>query len=348
MNSKVILVLMLSLCFELASIQPSSHAQTADINTLPSYHPQLQVTGTIHSWGHVFFKRVMTGWEQDFRKYQPGIRFEDNLVSSAAATGALFTRTADIGILGREIRPMEVAGYTRVMRQKPWAIQVMTGSFTNADKSVALGIFVNKDNPLIRLDFAQLDAIFGSEHLGRLRKNIRTWGQVGLTGKWENKTIHVYSGELDAAPAFYFSQRVMKGSQLWNCGLKHFDDVSLPGGKVIEAQQRIVDAIGNDPDGIGLSGAGVKNPDAKLLAIAVEQQGPYVEPTLLTVANRAYPFSRSVWVYINHAPGQPIDPKIREFLKYILSREGQKVVAQEGEYLPLTFALDTEQLKRLQ
>lgn len=338
----------IGLCIWLLLLPQCLYAQLAEVDSLPPYVPQQQVSGTIHSWGHVFFKKVMADWEEGFHKYQPGIKFEDNLVSSAAATGALFTGTADLGILGREIRPMEVAGYTRVMKQKPWAIQVMTGSYANADKSVALGIFVNHDNPLSRINFSQLDAIFGSEHLDGSKHNIRTWGQLGLTGPWANRAIDVYTGELNAAPAFFFSQQVMKGSLLWNCNLKHYDDLILPDGKVIVAQQRIVNALGNDRYGIALSGAGVKNPQVKLLSISATDGGPYVKPTPETVADRTYPLARSVWIYINHSPGKKIDPKVKEFLTYILSREGQQAVLREGEYLPLTPAQDAQQIKRLQ
>lgn len=320
-------------------------AQTADI---PAYQPQTIEPGVIRSWGHVFLRKVMTSWEAAFAKYHPGVTFSDNLVSSAAATGALFTNTADLGIVGREIRPMEVAGYNRVMKHKPFPLEVMTGSWANADKSVALGIFVSKDNPLTRLTFAQLDAIFGSEHLAGAPANIRTWGQLGLTGKWAARPIHVYGGELDAAPAFYFSRTVMKGSMLWNENLRHFDDIDRPDKTTYVAQQQIVDALSKDPDGIALSGTGFVSPGTKLLAIAVNDAGPFVLPTPATDQDRTYPLSRSVWIYTNQAPGQPIDPRTREFLRFIFSREGQELVRQEGEYLPLTPALAAAQLRKLE
>lgn len=322
--------------------------QPNDLAAMPSYQPKPIPGGVIRSWGHVFLKKVMLSWESGFQKYHPEVTFSDNLVSSAAATGALFTDTADLGILGREIRPMEVAGYTRVMKHKPFPLEVMTGAYTNADKSVALGIFVHKDNPLSQLTFAQLDAIFGAEHLRGAKANIRTWGQLGLTGVWADRPIHVYTGELDAAPGFYFSQTVMKGSLLWNEGLHHYDDVNRPDGTVYLAQQQIVDALAADPDGIALSGAGVRNPGAKLLAISASENGPFVGPTLATVEDRTYPIARSVWVYTNQAPDHPLDPRVLEFLRYVLSREGQELVRQEGEYLPLTPGIAAEQLKRLQ
>lgn len=319
----------------------SSRAQST--SGLPAYQPLQLVSGTIHVWGHVFFKKVMKDWEEGFRGFHPDVRFEDNLVSSAAATGALFTRTAEIGVVGREIRPLEVAGYERVMKRKPLGIEVMTGAYANADKSIALAIFVNKDNPVTKLSFAQMDAIFGCEHLRGAKGNIRSWGQVGIAGEWSAQPIHVYTGELDASPGFLFSQIVMKGSLLWNGDLRHFDDLNLPGGKVYEAGQRIVDAVANDRDGIALSGAGYRNSQAKLVAISVQEDGPYLAPTVENVADRSYALSRSAWIYVN----QPLDAKTSEFLRYILSREGQQAVVREGEYLPLSAFKAREQLQKL-
>jgi phosphate transport system substrate-binding protein len=327
-----------------ANAQPPASAVTA----IPAYQPQPIAAGVIRSWGHVFLKKVMASWEASFEKYHPDVTFSDNLVSSAAATGALFTNTADLGILGREIRPMEVAGYTRVMKQKPFPLEVMTGSYANADKSVALGIFVQKDNPLTQITFAQLDAIFGSEHRRGEKGNIRTWGQLGLTGLWASRTINVYTGELDAAPAFYFSQQVMLGSMLWNEHLQHFDDLNRPDGTVYEAQQHIVDALAQDPAGIAISGAGSRNPGVKLIPVAVNDGGPFVAATPENVEARTYPFARSVWIYTNQGPGHPLDPRVREFLRFIFSREGQELVRQEGEYLPLTPELAAAQLKKLE
>jgi phosphate transport system substrate-binding protein len=317
-------------------------------DTLPSYEPQTHVVGTIHVWGHVFFKKVMNDWEEGFRKLQPDVQFENNLVSSAAATGALFTKTAEIGVVGREIRPLEVAGYERVMKHKPLGIEVMTGAYSNPDKSIALAIFVNKDNPLTKLTFQQLDAIFGCEHLRRARQNFRVWGQLGLSGDWSTKQIQVYTGELDASPGFLFSQVVMKGSLLWNSDLRHFDDLNKPGGETYEAGQRIVDALGKDRYGIALSGAGYRNPMAKLIAISERESGPFVVPTIENVTDRSYPLSRSAWIYVNHTPNRPLDPGTKEFLRYILSREGQQAVAKEGDYLPLTNTKDREQLQKLE
>ena len=346
-------VRLVKLAFAVAAVALSHRCrldaqQPTLVATIPSYQPEPISAGVIRSWGHVFLKKIMLSWESGFQTYHPNVTFSDNLVSSAAATGALFTNTADLGILGREIRPMEVAGYARVMKQKPFPLEVMTGSYANADKSVALGIFVQKDNPLTRITFAQLDAIFGSEHRRGEKTNIRTWGQLGLTGAWADRPINLYAGELDAAPAFYFSQQVMLGSMLWNERLQHFDDLNRPDRTVYEAQQHIVDALAADPAGIALSGAGVRNPAVKLIPVSAREGGPFIAATPETVETRTYPLARSVWIYTNQGPSHPLDPRVREFLRFIFSREGQELVRQEGDYLPLTPELAAAQLKKLQ
>src|SRR6266852_9013682 len=288
----------------------------------------------------------MKNWEDAFRKYHPDVKFEDNLASSAAAMGGLYAGAADIGFIGREVRPMEMAGYKRVMKNPPLGLRVMTGSYSHADKLIALGIFVHKENPLTRLSYSQLDAIFGGENL-RAGKRIRTWAELGVAGDWAKRPIQVYTGVLDAAPAFFFSQEVMKGSLLWNVDLRYFDDLPVSGAKDIDAGRRTIDALANDKYGIALSGAGYRNPRVKLVAIGLQESGPFVEATPENVADRRYPFARSVWLYVNRAPGKALDPKVEEFLRFILSREGQAWVKREGDYFPLTPEVAREELAKL-
>ena len=323
-----------------------SAARADELEGIPSYQPKARVTGTIRTWGHVFVKEAMKNWEDGFRKYHPEVRFEDNLASSAAAMGGLYAGAADIGFIGREVRPMEMAGYKRVMKNPPLGLRVMTGSYAHPDKLIALGIFVHKENPLARLSYSQLDAIFGGENL-RAGKRIRTWAELGIGGDWARRPIQVYTGVLDAAPAFFFSQEVMKASLLWNGDLRYFDDLPVAGAKDIDAGQRTIDALANDRYGIALSGAGFRNPRVKLVAIGVGEEGPFIEATPQNVANRTYPLTRSVWLYVNREPGKKLDPKVGEFLHFVLSREGQALVKLEGDYSPLTANVAREELGKL-
>ena len=330
-----------------------------DLSALPSYQPTRQVSGTIRSWGHGFLRPMMKLWEQGFQKYHPGARFEDKLVTSAAAIAGLYTERIDLGVLGREIIPPEAAAYEKMTRQKLTPITVLTGSYGCQDKIMALGVFVNRDNPISKLTFAQLDAILGVECRRGAKSAVRSWDQLGLSGGWCGEPIHPYSGLAYEAPGYFFSQTVMKGSVLWNCGLRQFENVEeeIPSAgtesaapvinRLVDAYQKVVDAVGSDRRGIGLAGAGYRNPNAKLVALAVDDGGPYVEATKENVANLSYPLARPVMFYINKGPAIPADPKVIEFLRYVLSREGQEMVLREGEFLPLTAEVVRAQLQKL-
>jgi phosphate transport system substrate-binding protein len=305
------------------------------------------VSGTIRSWGHGYLKKMMKLWEAGFQAYQPNIRFQDDLVSSAAAMAGLYSGRADLGVLAREITPPEIAAYEKVTRQPVTPVTVLTGSYGNQDKIMALGIFVNRASPISRLSFAQLDAIFGAERRRGERENLRTWDQLGLGGSWAGQRIHPYSGLAFEAPAYFFSQTVLRGSVLWNDDLRQFDNVEDARSRSVDAYQEVVDAVAADRYGIGLAGAGYRNPGARLVALAVDERGPYVEATRENVANRSYPLGRPVRFYINNGPAIPADPKVVEFLRYVLSREGQRQVLREGDFLPLTAEVVREELRKL-
>jgi phosphate transport system substrate-binding protein len=350
-------VFVISTCAVLALIALPAVAREAPVpipawaqyvRSLPPYRPQRQVSGTVTSWGHGFLKVMMRYWERDFHRFQPNVRFDDDLASSATAMAGLYTRRANLGVLAREIVPMEAAAYRKMAGQKLFPVTVLTGAYADPDKIMALGVFVNQDNPLARLDFQQLDAIFGAQHLAGAPRNIRSWGQLGLTGAWARRPIHPYSGPAsDEAPWFYFSQTVMHGSVLWNCALQQLEESSDGSGKHVDGYQRAVDAVAVDPDAIALTSAGERNPGAKLIAIAVRPGGPYVEPTLANVAGRSYPLSRAVRFYINDGPKIPPDPAVIEFLRYVLSRQGQEQVLREGDFLPLTPGIAAAQRRKL-
>ncbi len=318
-----------------------------ELGEFPVYKPTRQVSGTIRSWGHGYLKKMMGLWEEGFKAYHPDVRFEDTLVSSASAMAGLYSGRADLGVLAREITPPEIAAYEKLTRQKITPVTVLTGSFGNQDKIMALGVFVHRDNPIARLTFAQLDAIFGAEHRRGAKENIRTWDQLDLTGEWAGKTIKPYSGLAFEAPGYFFSQTVMKGSVLWNPDLQQFENVEDEKQRDVDAYQKVVDAVGADRLGIAFAGAGYVNPNAKLVALAVEEGGPFIAATPENVTARAYPLARPVRFYIHNGPAVPADPRVVEFLRYVLSREGQQLVSREGDFFPLTAAVARKELEKL-
>jgi len=319
--------------------------------SLPHYQPEQRVAGVIRIWGHGspkhdFMARLMKFWEEGFRKFQPAIQIENRMYGTASAIGALYTGVADMTILGEEIHAPAAAAFERVMHYPPLGIEIATGSVDVRNFDYAHVFFVHEDNPLSKMTLTQLDAIFGSEHRRGLR-NIRTWGELGLTGEWANKAITPYGWEIDDDFATYLQDTLLMGSHKWNCDLREFKHINNPDGSVYDHGQQILDALAKDRYGIAVSNLRYINASVKPLALAVKDGEPYHEATKENLIQRKYPFARIIPAFINRAPGQPVDPKVKEFLRYILSYEGQQDLVREGGYLPLNAASIREQLKKL-
>ena len=318
---------------------------------LPTYRPQQLVFGTIRIWGHGaagkdFIRTLVLNWEAGFQKYQPGVQFDNELMGTASAIGDLYTGTGDLALLGREIWPDEIQAFREVFHYPPLGIEITTGSYAVRNKDFALIVYVNKANPLSKLTLSQVSGIFGC-HTSE-GENLRSWGQLGLEGDWVKKPIHVYGFEISRGFGFYMEQAVFHGSSKWNPDLVELGDKHLPGGKLLDAGKRILDTLADDPLGIAYSSALYANSRVKPLALAFSSQKPYVQPSEQTVQDRSYPLTRVIPMFLNRKPGEPADPKVKEFLRYILSEQGQQSVAEDRGYLPLTPAVAREQLQKLE
>ena len=305
-------------------------AAAQGLDAMPEYKPHQQVSGVIRVAGDYHEKTMLTNWEQEFHKYQPGVVFHDNLTSTVHGIPALVFDVADLGLLGREIAPLEDLSFRRMFKYEPTEIVTATGSFDTQYEAFAIGVFVNKDNPIGRLTLPQLAAIFGCGP-GR---NTRTWGQLGLTGEWANKPIHVLGYPTGNNIAAFFELKVLQappsgGPTLpngvrWNCDLKEYSNTYDKNDKpVISSDAFMMQDLGKDKYAIAYSGIHEKTAQVKTLALAAKDGSPYIPFTLETVANRTYPLGRSMYLYLNRAPGKPLDPKIAEFLRFILSRQGR-------------------------
>ena len=314
-------------------------AATGSEESPPAYSPTQQVSGTIRIWGHGGRGKDLDGplvqsWEQSFRKYQPNVRFENQLRGNSSAIGGLYTGAADLAFMEREIWPTEIDAYDQVFGHKPSSVPAMTGSVDVPNHAFALVIFVHKDNPLQKLTLPQLDAIFGADHR-RAPKNIRKWGELGILGEWADKPIHPYGYELKGSFSYFFEQAVLAGSEKWNCDLKEIAD-SPTLGKPIDAGQLILEQLAGDRYGIAISSLAYKNSATKPMALAGTSGKAYYPATRENVMRHSYPLTRTARIYFDRALGQPLDPKLKEFLSYIVSRQGQAEVLQHGKYLPLT------------
>ncbi len=290
---------------------------------------------------------LMKYWQTGFIRHHPRIRFETNLLGTGTAMAGLYTSVADIALMGRESTAKEVQAFEWVFKYKPLGAEVATGSRAAPGKSFAVAVFVHRDNPISRLTVAELDAIFGSEHL-RGARSIRTWGDLGVSGEWKDKPIMTYGYDVETHTALFLKRSVLDGSDKWTCELKEFADLAGPDGSLIDAGRRSLDALAKDRFGIAFSNLAFMNAQVKPLALAAVDGGPYYEATNENLIQRRYPLTRAALIYVNRLPGQPLNPNVKEFLRYVLSEEGQRDVMREKDFLPLSEAVVREELKKLE
>ncbi|MDD3179223.1 MAG: substrate-binding domain-containing protein [Opitutaceae bacterium] len=322
-----------------------------DLSGLPEYTPQAQVVGTIRIARDCYLTaaRVMPLWAEGFRKYQPLVNFE--YVDERLQTGRI-----DI-VQNRRWTFDEFQDYQNRYHHYPLELEMATGSFNVPGWSPAFTILVNKENPITQLTLKQLDGMFGGPRTGGWdgtfwrtdlargpEGNIRTWGQVGLTGKWKDAPVNVYGRALKMHIQLYFERKVFQGGSIWNENLREFAHQLNPDGTRTRMSPLMVSAVGKDPYGIVYNDAGNQTIEGvKAVALAKDEGGPYVEVSLESVHDRTYPLFLEVYLYTHRNP----DAKIREFLRYALSREGQEAIQQDGKWLPLTADVAQEQLKKL-
>lgn len=319
---------------------PRPPVVTETLAALPAYVPGQPVTGTISLWGHGSFKRDFMGnlikrWFAEFQRTQPGVKLDYRMYGTASAIGALSVGEGSLALLGEEISPDAAREFSRARGYAPTMIEVANGSVDTNFFDYAHMIFVHKDNPIAQLSREQLEEIFGGEHLCA-KRNVRTWGELGLKGAYADKPIIPYSWKTDVDFALFFRERVLCDSHRWNPGTREYLHVKRADGSQYDHGQQIVDDVGKDRYGIGISNVRYTNPDVKALPLAWKAAGPYVQATDATLIDRSYPLVRIIPAYVDRTPGKAMPAAEREFLRYVLSREGQTALVEESGYLPLS------------
>jgi phosphate transport system substrate-binding protein len=350
----------LRLCAGLALAATAGRGEGFDLGGLPAYAPLTpNVHGVVRIHDSELTQPLVHLWQDRFLKLHPLVRYKEYTVP--AWFNGLCADTADLAVAGRRAYLTELKAFESVYGYPPLEIIFATGGF-NKRKGNTPGviIFVHKDNPLTGLTLDQLDGILGAERSGGWvgtkwstvaargpEKNIRTWGQLGLTGEWADQPISIFG--IDATLSGWsglIQQVVFKGGDKWNPVIHEI----VRGGTEVPADAQIVSGVASDRHAIGFSFMRVveQNPGVKPLALAREQGGPFVAPTGETFFARSYPLATSLYIYLNRPPGRPLPPRLKEFLTFILSREGQQTVAEEGMYIPLDARAAQAELAKLQ
>jgi len=316
--------LMTALTFVAAGVATANAVAAVD----PAIKPYVKtsgVSGNLSSVGSDTLANLMTLWAEAYKKQYPSVNIQIQAAGSSTAPPALTEGTANLGPMSRKMKDGELSAFEQKHGYKPTAIPVAVD---------ALAIFVHKDNPIKGLTMQQVDAIFSSTRLCGAKADAKTWGAVGVTGDLANKPIQLFGRNSVSGTYGYFKEVALcKGDFKANVN-------EQPGSA------SVVSSISSSLNGIGYSGIGYKTSSVRTVPLAKEEGGEFVEDNEANALNGTYPLSRFLYVYVNKAPNKPLAPMEAEFVKLVLSRQGQEVVMKDG-YIPLPSRVVTKALADL-
>ena len=273
-----------------------------------------EVAGSLKCVGSDTMNNLVALWAEGFKKSYPSVPEGIEGKGSASAPPALTEGTSTFGPMSRDWKPSEIDTFKEKHGYAPTVVPVAIDM---------LAVFVHKDNPLKSLSLQEVDAIFSKNRTGGGKNEIRTWGDLGLEGEWKDKPISLYGRNATSGTYGYFKENAL------------FKGDFKPTVKEQPGSSAVVQAVASDKYGIGYSGIGYATADVRSVPLSAKQGGPVITTEPKFAYSGEYPLSRFLYLSVNHKPGGAIDPLRGEFIRYVLSANGQADVLKDG-YLPIT------------
>jgi len=292
---------------------------------LPVYQKASGVSGNLSSVGSDTLANLMTLWAEEYKRTYPNVNIQIQAAGSSTAPPALTEGTANLGPMSRKMKDKELEAFENRFGYKPVPVPVAID---------ALAVFVHKDNPIKGLSIEQVDAIFSSTRKCGAPAEAKKWGDLGLTGAWANRDIQLYGRNSVSGTYGYFKKKAL-------CKGDFKNSVNEQPGSA-----SVVQSVSTSINAIGYSGMGYKTSSVRAVPLAKKEGQPYYEADNDNAISGKFPLSRFLYVYVNKKPNQPLQPLEREFIKMVMSKQGQEVVVKDG-YVPLPAAVAEKTLKAL-
>ena len=293
---------------------------------LPAYKAVPGISGNVNSIGSDTLNNLMTLWAESYSKFYPNVKIQIEGKGSATAPPALIAGTAQLGPMSRPMKGSEIDQFEKKFGYKPTPVRVAVD---------ALAVYVNKDNPITCMTMAQVDAVFSKSRRYGYTENVKTWGRLGLGGEWASRPLSIYGRNSASGTYGFFKEHALKNGDFK-------DEVKEQPGSASVVQGVTVDRFGIGYSGIGYATAGVR-----AVPLAAKPGGTCFEATADNAYSGDFPLSRFLYIYVNRAPGKPVEPITREFVKMVMTKEGQEVVIKDG-YFPIPASIAKEEVTKVQ
>lgn len=301
-----------ALALALAFAPVQAMAQQVDPD-LPDYQPVAGVSGNLTSIGSDTLNNLMTLWAEAFQGFYPNVNIQIQGAGTSTAPPALTEGTANFGPMSRAIRDGEQQAFEERHGYPATQVRVAID---------VLAVYVHRDNPIEGLTIPQVDAIFSSTRRCGGASDINRWGQLGLTGAWANRDFTLYSRNAVSGTYGYFRQFAL-------CDGDYKASINEQPGSA-----SVVQGVSESINGIGYSGIGYITSGVRAVPLARETGEPFAPADAEHAADGSYPLARFLYVYVNRHPTRGLSPLETEFLRLVLSRQGQEIVVRDG-YIPL-------------
>jgi len=292
---------------------------------IPEYKSVSGISGNLSSVGSDTLANLMTLWAESFKRAYPNVNIQIQAAGSSTAPPALTEATSSFGPMSRKMKSKEIAAFEDRYGYKPTAIPVAID---------ALAVYVNKDNPVKGFAIPDVDAVFSSTRKCGGDKDIKKWGDLGLSGAWKNRDIQIYGRNSVSGTYGYFKKKAL-------CKGDYKNNVNEQPGSA-----SVVQSVSTSVNGIGYSGIGYKTSGVRAVPLTKKVGGNFIEATPGNAVSGKYPLSRFLYVYVNKHPNKELAPLEKEFIKLILSQQGQEVVIKDG-YIPLPAKVVEKYLQKL-
>jgi phosphate transport system substrate-binding protein len=307
-----------------ASIIAAPAALAVD-QSLPVYQPACEISGHVKSVGSDTLGHEMTLWAKAFENLYPDVKIEIEATGSATAPAALLEGTSQFGPMSRPMTADETAAFEKKYGYGISRFRVAVD---------ALAVYVNKDNPIPCLTLPQLSRMFSLNRKAPGSANIKTWGDLGLTGEWAPQPIALYSRNSISGTYEYFRETALYGGDY------------KPDIKQQPGSEAVVQGVAGDKFAVGYSGIGYKTDGVRAVPLASHYGAACYDASPEATLSGKYPIARYLYVYINKKPKQALDPLRSEFIKYILSKDGQ-TQTEKGGFFPITNEIRESELSKL-
>ena len=280
---------------------------------LGEYTATRGVSGNLSTVGSDTLANLMTLWTEEYKRFYPNVNIQVQAAGSSTAPPALTEGTANLGPMSRKMKNKELAAFEKKFGYKPTAIPVAID---------ALAVYVHKDNPIEGMSIAQVDAVFSSTRKCGGSEDVTVWGDLGLKGDWERRDLQLFGRNSVSGTYGYFKKKAL-------CKGDYKSTVNEQPGSA-----SVVQSVSSSLNGIGYSGIGYKTSGVRAVPLSKTASPDRIEATPENAISGEYPLARFLYVYVNKAPGKPLPPLEKEFIKMVLAVQGQKVVVKDG-YIPL-------------